>query len=1209
MRKLTIIFLSILPPILFTAMPVVVFAQMEFVQNKGQWHSNIQFKGDFKTGAFFLENKGFTVVLHKPEDIQQFSATIHGHEEGKETIAQTKTAPPSSDKSPVIHSFAYKVKFLGASANVIPEPEKQLPTHNNYFIGNDPSKWASNCSIHTAITFKNIYPNIDIRYYSDQGKLKYDFIVKPGGNPDFIAMQYDGPQLTIKEKELIITTPVGVVKELYPYTYQSETGKRQEIDCKFVVKNNVVTFKVGDYDPAATLVIDPSIIFSTFTGSTVDNWGYTATPGPDGSFYAGGIAFGTGYRVSPGAFQQTYAGGSTEGGFSGYDMAIFKFSANGSNRLYATYLGGSGNEQPHSMITDAQGNLFIAGRTNSTNYPLRGFAGPIGAGGGFDIIISKLNNAGTLLLGSVRMGGSRDDGVNIRPKYTTPNMTPAAVSLRRNYGDDARSEIILDGANNVYLVSCTQSDDFPLQAAVQSAPGGAQDGVILKFNSALSTSLFSTYFGGNGDDACFVTNINPVTGDLFVAGATASPNLPGNKAGVIQPAFASGIADGFITQLRNDGSAIIRTTYQGTTGIDLIYGLKFDRSGFPYIMGTTTGNWPVVNATFSNVFGTNNAKQFISKLQPDLSAYVYSTVFGTNSTVPNISPIAFLVDRCENVYVSGWGGGINVQQSYTTGNTTGLPAVNPLPGIPAPDGKDFYFFVLEKNASSQLFGSHFGQNGALGDHVDGGTSRFDDNGVIYQAICANCTGGAVFPTTPGSWSTTNGSSNCNQAAVKIEMDFAGVNAGVQASINAVINDTSGCVPLRVDFKDTLLKGKTYYWSFGDGTPDTVTKTPALSHTFQSIGTFLVRLIAEDSTTCNIRDTAFVSIRVGNNRITPGFTFAKIPPCQSLTIQFNNTTVANGGSFGPRTFVWDYGDGSPKDSVGFNPPRLHTYAAPGTYRVKLFVIDTSFCNAPDSTEQLIRLNPLVKAQFTTPAFGCAPYTAVFENTSLAGTDFLWQFGDGTTSTNPSPTHLYANPGTYQVRLVANDTSTCNKTDTSAFFTITVVAKPTASFTWAPNPPIENTPVNFTNTSIGANRYLWNFGDGDTSNLANPSHQYNKTGTFQAELIAYNAAGCTDTFSLPVNVIVIPLLDVPNAFTPSLEGRNSIIKVEGFGITRMSWKIYNRWGQLVFESASRSIGWNGTFKGKLQAMDVYAYTLEAEFSDGKKLRKTGDITLLR
>jgi gliding motility-associated-like protein len=1177
---------------------------MEFVQNKGQWNASVNYKGDFKTGAFFLEDKGFTVVLHKPEDIQRLSAVVHGHGEGHEKNDNKKTALPAD--TVIINSFAYKVKFLGAAKNSLQLPDKKLPTHNNYFIGNDPAKWASDCDLYQAVTYRDIYPNIDIRYYSEAGKLKYDFIVKPGGNPDFIAMQYDGPTgIFIKNKELVISTPVGEVRELYPYTYQSETGKRQEVDCRFAVKNNVVTFKVGAYDRNASLIIDPSIIFSTFTGSTADNWGYTATPGPDGSFYAGGIAFGTGFRVSPGAYQTVFNGGSNEGGFGGYDVAIFKFSPNGSNRIYATYLGGSGNEQPHSMIVDAQGNLIVAGRTNSGAFPisLTGYTGQ-----GYDIFVTKFNAAGTNLIGSVKMGGDSDDGVNIKPKY--PTSLPSATSLRRNYGDDARSEVILDAANNVYLVSCTQSAGFPLVNALQSSfGGGTQDGVIMKFTPTIGSILFSTFFGGNADDACFVANINPLTGDLFVAGATASNNLPGNTSGVIDPSFNGGVADGFITQLRNNGSAIIRTTYQGTPGVDLIYGLKFDRMGFPYIMGTTTGNWTVVNAAFSNVFGGNNAKQFISKLQPDLSAYVYSTVFGTNSTVPNISPIAFLVDRCENVYVSGWGGGINQQQQYTTGNTSGLPEVNPIPGIPAADGKDFYFFVLEKNANSQLFGSHFGQNGALGDHVDGGTSRFDDNGVIYQAICANCTGGAVFPTTPGSWSTSNGSTNCNLAAIKIEMNFAGVGAGVKASINAVVNDTSGCVPLTVDFTDTLLKGKKYYWNFGDGSPTQITTIGSISHLYTSVGTFRVRLIAEDSSTCNIRDTAYINIRVGDNRVTPDFFSTKIPPCQSLTMMYTNTSTVSFGSFGPRSFVWDYGDGSPRDTVGFSPPRMHTYAAPGTYLVKLYIYDSSFCNSPDSVIKQIRLNPLVKALFNSQALGCAPYTAVFENTSLAGTDFIWEFGDNTTSTAVNPVHIYPNPGTYNVRLIATDTSTCNRVDTSAYFTITVVSKPVALFSWSPNPPIENTPVQFTNLSSGAIRYIWNFGDGESSTEINPSHQYNTTGTYSAELIAFNESDCSDTFSLDVSVIIVPLLDVPNAFIPAKGGRNAIVKVEGFGIAKMNWRIYNRWGQLVFESTSKNLGWDGTFKGKLQAMDVYAYTLDVEFSDGKKLRKTGDISLLR
>ncbi|RYZ31970.1 MAG: PKD domain-containing protein, partial [Sphingobacteriales bacterium] len=328
------------------------------------------------------------------------------------------------------------------------------------------------------------------------------------------------------------------------------------------------------------------------------------------------------------------------------------------------------------------------------------------------------------------------------------------------------------------------------------------------------------------------------------------------------------------------------------------------------------------------------------------------------------------------------------------------------------------------------------------------------------------------------------------------------------------------------------------------------------------------------------------------------------------MQFNNTSSANFGSFGNRVFVWDYGDGSPPDTANFNPPRRHTYAAPGTYFVTLTVIDTTFCNTPVSDTQRVSLNPTVKAIFSTPAIGCAPYSATFTNLSLAGTDWLWEFGDGETSTDFEPVHLYQNPGTYRVRLIAYDTSTCNRVDTSAYFTITVYEKPTAVISsWGPNPPQENTPVTFGNGSLNAVRYEWNFGDGEISDAVAPSHQYITTGSFDVQLVAFNAAGCTDTTYERVQVIIVPLLDVPNAFTPGKFGENAVVTVKGFGIAKMDWKIYNRFGQMVFSSTSPKFGWDGTFKGKLQPMDVYAYTLDVQFSDGQKLRKTGDISLLR
>lgn len=1203
--------------ILFAVRPAQ--AQLSFIENKGQWDKKVNFKSNIQSGAFFLEKNGFSVLLHNPEDLHKISEEGHGISRNTADAKGPISKQIKTEEQITLHSHAYRVNFIGASTNVKVIPEKMLPTYDNYFIGNDKSKWQGGCKIYQAVVYKNMYPNIDVRYYTDGDRLKYDIIVNPGGNISDIAMQYEGAdKLSIKNSELYIKTSVGEIKELYPYTYQLRQNEKQTLDCKYRLKKNIVKFSVKDYSPDATIVIDPTLIFSTFTGSTSDNWGYTATPGPDGTMFAGGIVFASGYPFSAGAYQQTFRGGVTEGLIGAYDMGIIKFSANGANRLYATYIGGSGNEQPHSMICDASGNLVIAGRSNSDDYPTK--LAPIGATGGFDIVITELNANGTDILGSVKIGGSQDDGVNIKPKYTSiKDIVPAgstqidgAFETRRNYGDDARSEVILDANNNILLASCTQSPAFPIRGNVfqSSFGGGRQDGVILKFAPRLASLQFSSFFGGSGSDACFVLSINPSSGNIYVAGATTSSDLPGDKTGGITTTYQGGETDGFITAITPDAASIIKTVYQGTPGNDMVYGIQFDKFGFPYIMGTTTGTWTITNAIFSQAGG----KQFISKLQPDLSAYVYSTVFGTgNAFVPNISPIAFLVDRCQNVYVSGWGGGrINREKNYPSAGTTGL-SVTADAIKRSTDGEDFYFFVLERNATSQLFGSFFGQDGGeYGDHVDGGTSRFDANGIIYQAICANCSGPfrlGFFPTSPGAWARTNASLVCNEAAVKIEMNFSGIASSVRVSIDGVPNDTAGCAPLVVTFTDTIAKAKKYIWNFGDGSPNVTTTIANVNHLYMASGYYNIMLIGIDSSKCNISDTAFARVKVGTNEITPSFIADKIPPCTNLAFQFTNTSKAIFGGESPGKYIWDYGDGSKPDTAFYNSPIIHTYPSVGTYVVTLTAIDTSFCNAPAGIKKSVRLANNVKAVIGTDSRGCVPYNAVFINNSLGGTDFTWDFGDGSTvSTEVSPTHLYSNPGKYTVKLKAIDLNTCNQID-STEFNIEVFANPTANFNFSPVQPKVNTPTQFTNTSLNATNYIWNFGDGDTSVLVNPLHQFNATDTFNVCLMAINAAGCIDTLCKDVSALILPLVDVPSAFTPASNDVNSEIRVVGFGIAKMNWKIYNRWGQLVFVSSSPRVGWNGTYKNKLQPMDVYTYTLEVVLSDGKKINRTGDITLLR
>jgi gliding motility-associated-like protein len=373
------------------------------------------------------------------------------------------------------------------------------------------------------------------------------------------------------------------------------------------------------------------------------------------------------------------------------------------------------------------------------------------------------------------------------------------------------------------------------------------------------------------------------------------------------------------------------------------------------------------------------------------------------------------------------------------------------------------------------------------------------------------------------------------------------------------------------------------------------------------------MVAIDSTKCFPRDTSYVTVSVGNNRATPAFTTTKLsPPCDTFRYRFDNITVPLSGiPFRSQSFIWDFGDGTPPLTTG-PAPVFHTYKNQGTYVVKLTLSDTSFCNSPETIVDTIFVAANVKALFKTPATGCAPYDAVFKNESIGGAQFSWDFGDGGTSTSVSPTHQYTNPGTYTIRLVAIDSNTCNVIDSTSF-TILINGIPTAAFTASPQPPQVNTPTSFTNlSSSDAIRFKWVFGDGDsllTTSRGVIQHDFNLTGTYNTCLTVYNTAGCEATVCNPVSNVVEPAVDVPNAFTPQSGDVNSKIFVRGFGIAKMKFTIYARWGEKVFETTERRIGWDGHFKGKLLPMDVYAYTLDVELVDGKKLRKTGDITLIR
>jgi len=335
---------SITIGLLFVALGAIAqdgASNIEFVENKGQWDPRVHFRGDLPNGELFLEKTGFTVLLYNGDDLAAMTALHHGVKGGTGAYrggpAATANVPAGvTGKPDMLRAHAYRVSFADASADVDIVPDKPLPGYNNYLIGPDTGKWGRNCKVFQGVTYRNIYPNIDVRYYTNNGQLKYDIIVHPGGDLNRVRMQYTGAdKLNTHKGQLLIGTSVGTVTQLAPVSYLSNEQGRSDIRCRYSIHNgNTVSFDVPEHDANATMVIDPVIIFCTFTGSKVSNWGFTATPGPDGSFFAGGIVFGSAFPYTTGAIQPTYGGGQ-------FDVGIIKFNSNGSTKVFATYLGGS----------------------------------------------------------------------------------------------------------------------------------------------------------------------------------------------------------------------------------------------------------------------------------------------------------------------------------------------------------------------------------------------------------------------------------------------------------------------------------------------------------------------------------------------------------------------------------------------------------------------------------------------------------------------------------------------------------------------------------------------------------------------------------------------------------------------------------------------------------------------------------------------------
>ncbi|MBD3636151.1 MAG: gliding motility-associated C-terminal domain-containing protein [Crocinitomicaceae bacterium] len=904
--------------------------------NRGQWHQNISYRIQIPGGDMFLEKTGFTYDFNNLREIYD-----HAHHNGED--GDTHFEP----KGHVV-----RTTFVGANPEPVFEELNQASHYENYLLGNDSTKWRSRIYPCGKVNYLSLYDGIDLSIYEAKSTLKYDILVSAGTDPSLFQVDYDGQdELFINENgELVVRTTLGDLVEGKPVAYQIVNGFKKKVACNYVLEDNRMHFEFPEgYDPNNDLVIDPYLAFSTFTGATSDNWGMTACPDVNKNMIAAGIVFGSGYPLSTGTYDASFNGGQL-------DIGITKFNATGTAIIFSTFLGGSGTETPHSIVVDISDQLHIMGATSSTDFPVgsTGYqtvhnGGPtvqvsnsLNFTGGADLFLVRLNGSGTTLTGGTYFGGSNTDGI-----------APVGNNLVFNYGDQIRGEIMVDNLGSVYICSTTRSADIPIQGGFQTSLSGVQDAIVAKFSSNMTTLHWSTYLGGSdlesGNSVQIASN-----GDVYVAGGTMSTNFPGVSSG-LNSTYFGGMADGYVTRFAAPTYGSPTSTYLGTNDYDQAFFVQLDPDDFVYVYGQTRGSYPITPGHYNNP----NSGQFIHKLSNNLSTNEWSSTFGSSSGNEELSPTAFLVSDCYHIYIAGWGGITNTAFLAANSSSSGMP-ITPDAYQPTTNGNNFYLAQFDQDMMNLMYSTYMGTLTGNGDHVDGGTSRFDKEGGVYHAVCAAC-GGNVngFPTTPGVFSQTNNSSNCNLAAFLFEL----------SKLEAIISAAQPvvCFPDPVNFINDSQNGNQYFWDFGDGQTSTAFQP---SHAYQNPGNYLVTLIVTDLDGCFEPDTAYINVSVQTDQPQAGALSDTICPGDVVELWVNGGDTY---SWGPANLLDDPSSATP----------VATITTETTFTVDI----TSICGNS-------QLDVTVSLHDTTHSI--SPNTAICAGDTTA----LFATGGGTYSWSPS-----------------------------------------------------------------------------------------------------------------------------------------------------------------------------------------------------------------
>lgn len=536
----------------------------------------------------------------------------------------------------------------------------------------------------------------------------------------------------------------------------------------------------------------------------------------------------------------------------------------------------------------------------------------------------------------------------------------------------------------------------------------------------------------------------------------------------------------------------------------------------------------------------------------------------------------------------------------TPGDPDGCTGVTPAPNMCLPPYDEVIFQLPTYSATNPLAGNPQ----IVIDPITGLISGIPTiNGQFVVGVCAR----EIF----------NG-----QIMTVVRRDFQfnvatctpNVVADIEPELPATVGDING-IPTIITCGQNLIPfehvGSTdnvlsYYWEFDvNGTLQTA-NTQSTTFEFPGPGSYNVLLVTNQGLTCEARDSFPVLIYP---ELYADFNF-EYDTCRASSVMFMDSSFTDAVNI--TNLEWDFNGEGTSNSI--NPS--HLFNAPGNLPVTLIATDNNGCQ--DTITQIVPWFPAPPIIVVNPSsfIGCAPADIFFDNLSTpidTTYDITWDFGDGEFGEEISPTHQYNEVGSYTVSLEIVSPLGCS-IDTIYPNLIQIEPKPIADFTFTPEMPnVFNMVVDFFDNSTGAIGWQWAFGDGTPGNIENPTHEYRDTGMYDIQLIVRHPSGCTDTIVKTIDIEPIVTYHMPNAFTPNGDGTNDIFKGNGYfeGMQDFNFTIWNRWGELIFESTDPFVGWNGTKNNSGENAPGGVYVYEVSYVDPRGQEKSlrGHATLLR